>query len=36
MLRWPLPARGLVYAVLILAIAVFGGDADVPFIYFQF
>ncbi len=36
MLRWPWPIRGVVYAVLVLAIVIFGADNDVPFIYFQF
>ncbi|MGH7518873.1 MAG: hypothetical protein ACREOC_15645 [Gemmatimonadales bacterium] len=36
MLRWPWPIRGVVYAVLVLAIVIFGADSDVRFIYFQF
>jgi D-alanyl-lipoteichoic acid acyltransferase DltB (MBOAT superfamily) len=36
LLRWPVLARGIAYAALILAIAIFGGDEHVPFIYFQF
>jgi D-alanyl-lipoteichoic acid acyltransferase DltB (MBOAT superfamily) len=36
MLRWPWLARGITYAALVLAIAIFGGDTNVPFIYFQF
>jgi hypothetical protein len=36
MLRWPWAVRGVVYAVLVLAIAIFGAENHVPFIYFQF
>ena len=36
MLRWPWPLRGLVYAALVLILAIFRSESDVPFIYFQF
>jgi D-alanyl-lipoteichoic acid acyltransferase DltB (MBOAT superfamily) len=36
MLRWPWPVRGLVYAGLVLILAIFRSENDVPFIYFQF
>jgi alginate O-acetyltransferase complex protein AlgI len=35
-LRWPSPARGLVYAAFLVPVVVFSGSAPVPFIYFQF
>jgi alginate O-acetyltransferase complex protein AlgI len=36
MRSWPWPVRGLVYAALILILAIFRSESDVPFIYFQF
>jgi D-alanyl-lipoteichoic acid acyltransferase DltB (MBOAT superfamily) len=35
-LRWPLPLRTGVYALVFLAILLFGEDGGQPFIYFQF
>ena len=35
-LRWPAPARGFTYAVLLLGVVIFAGAQQVPFIYFQF
>lgn len=35
-LRWPAPARGVIYAALLVGVVVFSGAQQVPFIYFQF
>lgn len=36
MLRWPAPARGLVYAIMFYGVVLLGVQGDQPFIYFQF
>jgi len=35
-LRWPVLARGVTYAAMMIVLAVYGNSNDVPFIYFQF
>ena len=35
-LRWPMPARAILYAAMFLAILYLGEDHGEPFVYFQF
>jgi alginate O-acetyltransferase complex protein AlgI len=35
-MRWPAPARGLAYSIMLVGFIIFSGQPTVPFIYFQF